>query len=35
MPFITLAGVILDNRGMYHWYRPNGYENYWNVIDIT
>jgi len=29
------AGVILDNRGMYHWYRPIGYENYWNVIDIT
>ena len=29
------AGVILDNGGINHWYRPNGYENYWNVIDIT
>lgn len=29
------AGVILDNKGIHHWYRPMGYENYWNVIDIT
>lgn len=29
------AGVILDNGGINHWYRPNGYDNYWNVIDIT
>lgn len=29
------AGVILDNKGIHHWYRPNGYNNYWSVIDIT
>lgn len=29
------AGVILDNKGIHHWYRPNGYNKYWNVIDIT
>ncbi len=29
------AGVILDNKGIHHWYRPNGYANYWNIIDIT
>lgn len=29
------AGVILDNKGIYHWFRPNGYNNYWSVIDIT
>lgn len=29
------AGVILDNKGLHQWFRPMGYENYWNVIDIT
>jgi hypothetical protein len=29
------AGVILDNKGIHQWFRPMGYENFWNVIDIT
>lgn len=29
------AGAILDNRGIHHWFRPDGYDNYWNVINIT
>jgi hypothetical protein len=29
------CGTILNNKGIRHWFRPPGYENYWEVIDIT
>ena len=28
------AGCVLNNKGIFHWFRPNGYTKYWNVIDI-
>ncbi len=28
------CGCILNNSGVRHWYRPDGYENYWQVVDI-
>lgn len=28
------CGCILNNSGIRHWYRPDGYENYWQTVDI-
>ena len=28
------CGCILNNNGIRHWYKPYGYENYWQIVDI-
>lgn len=28
------AGVLLHNKGVLHWFRPDGYEKYWNIVEI-
>lgn len=28
------CGCILNNNGIRHWYKPDGYENYWQTVDI-